>query len=72
MKKGLLPILGRVPVKEQKQDRQSVPEELHEESWNFSTSGIHLRETKIKETVAVGSEKGDKAFPNDKKLLTSI
>lgn len=45
MKKGLLPILGRGLVKEQKQDRQSVPEELHEESWNFSTSGIHLQET---------------------------
>lgn len=45
MKKGLLPILGRVPMKEQKQDRLSVPEELREESWNFSTSGIHLQET---------------------------
>lgn len=59
-------------MKEQKQDKQSVPAELHEESWNFSTSGIHLQETKIRETVAVGSGKGDKAFPTDKELLTPI
>lgn len=59
-------------MKEQKQDRQSVPEELHEESWSFSTSGIHLQEKKIKETAAVGSGNGNKAFFTNKGSLASI